>query len=297
MEKGQITGNKELMIENNNASRLSRDDRFLKKHVFMIHASSKLPLISLKLADVLLKNAFYDLLHLDTHQIEVSKMCERIGYTSRNYDHLRGALKSLIGTVIEFNLLADNDNKQVSDKSMIACNKTKNADQWHATSLLADACMEGRYCRYSYSKTMRNLIYCPSIYGLIDEEVNKQFSSKFGYHLYANCNRFRNLQTTPWFHIDVFKQLMGLKVGQYLCFKDLNKRVITVGINEVNSFSDLIISPEYKKNYSEVIAIRFSLSRKKGVPCKIKDISQNFGLVDKLKSFFCFSNEQISLVM
>jgi hypothetical protein len=82
-------------------------DQFLKKHVAAIHIGAKLSLLQRKLVNALLYNAYDELLTSKDHTISTSILCEMIGFDSKNVAYLKGALKGLMETVVEFDVLED----------------------------------------------------------------------------------------------------------------------------------------------------------------------------------------------
>ncbi|MFG6638189.1 RepB family plasmid replication initiator protein [Sulfitobacter sp. 1A12126] len=86
-----------------------RSDRreILKKNVAAIHIGAKLSLLQRKLVNALLYNAYDQLLTAREHHISASVLCEMIGFDSHNSAYLKAAIKGLMETVIEFDVLDD----------------------------------------------------------------------------------------------------------------------------------------------------------------------------------------------
>lgn len=251
--------------------------RELKKHAAVIHSASQLTLIQRKLCNALLYKAYPELQTLVIHEITIRELLDLIGFSSHNHTVVKEALKSLIKTIIEWNVLDEN-----------------NEEDWTASSILASVRLKGPYCYYSYSAHLRELLHQPSMYGRLNMEIQSQFKSAYGLVLYENCMRYRRLQYTRWFELPMFRKLMGIMGDQYPIFRDFKRRVLDVGIKEVNQFSDLEITPEFKRTARAVIAIRFLL-RTKIIPVEhklvphfviedslLQSLSTNFGLTTKL---------------
>src|SRR5580700_9581284 len=83
-------------------------DLFLKKHVGLIHCENKLTLIQRKICNILLFNALDKMNEQDTYEIPIRKLCSLIGYNSNDSRQIKEAVKTLISTVMEWNLLEDN---------------------------------------------------------------------------------------------------------------------------------------------------------------------------------------------
>jgi len=259
--------------------------RELKKHAATIHCSNTLSLLQRKVTNALLFHAYKELMLKEEHEITVKQLCRLIGYNGNNHAVIKDALKGLISTVIEWNLIDD---------------KTGN-ENWTASSILASVSLEGPLCYFAYSPRMKQLLHSPSMFGKIDLVIQSRFRSSYGLALYENCIRYRGLPNTKWFDMELFKKLMGVPAGKYDIFRDFKKRVLDKAVDEVNTYSDLIISCEYQKEGRKVLRVRFSLkdrARKTrlGQPRAQLDGTQD-SLFAKLNTIFELSVEQVEQVM
>lgn len=218
----------------------------LKKHVNAIHCSNNLTLVQRKLFNALLFNAYPDLPHKQTFEIKGKDLYKLIGYNSKDTGKLKDALLGLITIAIEWNV--------------IDCS-TGQEKKWKASSILASAELSSGTCSYEYSQVMRDFLYQPEIYGKINIELVSQFKSGYGLALYENCIRYKGLAQTPWFPIEVFRKLMGVFDDKYQAFKDFKKRVLDVGVNEVNTISPIRIVPEIERANQKVTKIRFKFAK------------------------------------
>lgn len=215
----------------------------IKKHTATIHCVNNLNLLQRKISNALLYHAYDELMTKDIHIIKIGHLCKILEINSHNYDAIKNALKALISIVIEWDVFDEN---------------TKN-EEWTASSILASVKIKDGECYYSYSPHMRELLYCPSVYGRINLIIQSKFRSSYGLALYENCTRYSNLPQTRWFTIDEFKKIMGVSNGEYEIFRDLKRRVIDKAIDEVNSYSEINIIPEYKLSGKKTIAIKFGI--------------------------------------
>ena len=83
------------------------EKRELKKHAATIHCSNTLSLLQRKITNALLYHAYKELMLKDEHEITVKQLCRLIGYQGNNHAAIKDALKGLISTVIEWNLIND----------------------------------------------------------------------------------------------------------------------------------------------------------------------------------------------
>ena len=217
--------------------------RELKKHAAAIHCSNSLSLLQRKITNALLYHAYKELLLKEEHEITVKQLCRLIGYQGNNHSAIKDALKGLISTVIEWNLINDETG----------------AENWTASSIIASVSLDGPLCYYAYSPRMKQLLHSPSMFGKIDLVIQSKFRSSYGLALYENCIRYRGLPHTKWFEMELFKKLMGVMPGKYDIFRDFKRRVLDKAIDEVNTYSDLVIMPEWIKEGRKATKIRFSL--------------------------------------
>ena len=151
-------------------------DQNLKKHIAAIHISNRLTLTQRKASNVLLYNAYENLLTARVHHIRVKDLAEAIGFNTNNLEPLKEALKTLARTVLEWNILDENGAHE----------------EWGATTLLAQAVIKSGYCIYAYSPDLCEKLYRPEIYALLNLSIQRKFSSGYALALYENCLRYRH---------------------------------------------------------------------------------------------------------
>lgn len=220
----------------------------LKKHVGAIHCSGKLSLLQRKISNILLFNAYEELGKKEEHEISIKRLCELIDYGSNDYKTIKDALRQLLVIVLEWNILHEN---------------LPDEEEWNASTILADVGIKGAVCTYSYSPKMRKLLHSPTMYGCINVAVQSRFTSNYSLALYETCARYKNLQYTKWFEVAIFRQLMGIEEGSYKAFSQFKRRIIDKAVEEINSFSDINIEPEFKKQSHWIVAIRFKINSRK----------------------------------
>ena len=218
----------------------------LKKHIAAIHSANSLSLLQRKISNALLFFAFPYLKERNEHQITIGQLCQFIGYNSRDYDSVKDALRALLTTLIEWNIV----DEQVGE------------EDWTASTYLASINIKGAVCTYEYSSRLRDLLSYPSVYGKINLVVQSRFKSAYGLALYENCARYQGMPHTKWFDLDLFKKLMGVPASNYAQFCDFKKRVLDKAIDEVNMHSDLLISPEYEYSRRAVRKVRFFIKER-----------------------------------
>lgn len=225
----------------------------LKKHVGLIHCENRLTFLQRKICNVLLFNALDDIEKNSVHQITMKRLCNLVGYRSNDVDLIKKSIKTLITTILEWNLL--DDNKFVNE-----ADHPPEDVAWTASALLAGATIKKGIVHYSYSPQIKLVLTSLEIYGRINLFVQAKFNSSYSLALYENCVRFKNIGKTTVFDLELFRSLMGLTNGQYESFKELKRNVIAVAVKEINQKADIVIEPELQKTGRTVTGIRFYIT-------------------------------------
>jgi hypothetical protein len=201
----------------------------LKKNVGLIHhvtVGNPLTLLAKKLFNALLLNAHRGLLERERHEISIQDLTTLVGFNSKNTDVLKSALRQLVETRMEWNVLGD-----------------AGESEWGVTAALAEAKLWRGVCSYAYAPTMREKLANPEVYALIDLQLQRQFKSTYTASLFENVVRYRRVGRTPVIEVDTLLGLLGLSGSKtYKQFKYLNRDVLTPAIDEINSKSDIRVS-------------------------------------------------------
>ncbi len=256
----------------------------LKKHTALIHSSNPLTLIQRKVANALLAHAYHELMDEEVHTIAIADLCRLIDFSSHNQALLKDALKTLMSTIIEWNII----NEEIVDQA------------WTASTMLASVSIKGSLCEYAYAPHLRELIHNPHLYGQVNLAVQAKFKSVYGLALYENCIRYRGVSQTRWFDLDLFKKLMGVSQGSYKTFRDLKRRVIDRAVDEVNTYSDIRIKTDMRRQGRVVKAIKFyieprrrmhALGRMQGLVKEKQNKKLNNNLLNRLVEDYKFSTD------
>jgi len=230
---------------------IERRSENFKKHIGTVHIGVPLTLLQRKIFNVLLINAYPELLDSEKYTINTSVFCELLGYDSNDIKKLEQALVVLTTTKIEWTVF-DNEKKE---------------KEWGVTTFLSGGIISGSKCTYSYSPFLKEKLYKPDIYAKINLKIQKKFSSRYALALYENCIRYKPNKdfkgSTGEWSFDQFRKLMGVSnVKLYLSFKELNRRIIKPSIEEINKNSDITIHPLLIKNGRKYEKIKFIIEFK-----------------------------------
>lgn len=217
----------------------------VKKNVAAIHVSGKLTLLQRKLSNVLLLNAYDTLTTRSQHMIDARTLCQMIGYNSNDMETLKTALRGLAETIAEWNML-----------------DAAGREEWGVSSLLAYAKLKDGVCEYGYSAALAEKLHDPKVFALINLDIQRRFTSGHALALYENCFRFVRTGSTGWWSLELFRRLMGVDGSAYYeSFKHLNAKIIKPAVAEVNRTSDIVVTPETRKQGRQVVEIRFRIER------------------------------------
>ena len=203
--------------------------------------------------NVLLANAYNELPDKEIHTVSVAELAAKLGFDSHNHDHLKVTLKSLVDCTVEWNILGKN-NKQV----------------WGAASLLGSVEIENGICTYNFPAHLRMKLYNPIMYTKLNLRLQNQFKSQYALVLWEVCFDYfsveRSRGETPFIPLERFRELMGVEIGEYSEFKDLNKKIIKPAIVEINALTDYFVEVEQKRFARKVAELKFRIARVKKFP-------------------------------
>ena len=216
-----------------------------------IHISHKITLMQQQLWNILLANAFPDLGNKNEFSISTAELLREFPET-KNTLHLKECLKELAGTVVEYNVL------------------NKDRKEWGFFTLLAEGNIKDGVCTYSYAPGLQEKLNKPTIYAKINLLIQSHFSSKFSLFLYELFVDYKGVRQTPWMELEKFRDYIGLEEGQYLQFKDLNKWAIKPALEEINTKSDVLVKPEYKREKRKVTSLKFHIQDNPNTPANLR---------------------------
>lgn len=103
------------------------------------------------------------------------------------------------------------------------------------------------------------------MFARLDLDLQKRFGSKHALTLWELCTDYlgakRDYGETPWISVDDFRLLMGIEKEEYARFNNLNLRVISPALAEVNNVSDFRVTVEYQHKGRKITALKFKMRR------------------------------------
>ena len=218
-----------------------------------IQIQSKISLLQRRAWNVLLANAYNELLDKDIYTISVTELAAKLGFDSGNQEYLKETVKALRSCEVEWNLL-NKDNKQV----------------WGVASLLASAEIKDGICTYGFAPHLRLKLHNPRVYAKLNLRLQNQFKSQYALVLWEICfdyfDRDREQGETPFIPLQTFKTLIGMGVDEYPSFPFLNRDVIKPAIKEINDLTDYRVEVEQKRHGRRVAELKFRITKVKQIP-------------------------------
>lgn len=229
------------------------------KHIGAVHISNPLSLLERKISNVLLRNAWENLLDQDVHTISIRALGDAAGFDSKNVGALKASLSSLVETTVTWNILS-RDRKNV----------------WGKSSILASVqIIDGTgICEYSYPPHLRNLLRNPNIFARLNLLIQRQFDSKYSLAMWEYASGELALagledegmgqgHMTDWIAVEALRHILGSENPAYAEYRVFNREVLRPAIAEVNRVSNLAITDtEARREKRKITALRFAITTK-----------------------------------
>jgi hypothetical protein len=237
--------------------------REIIKHSSAIQTTGEASLLERKTWNVLLLNAFDDLKKQDSFEITVRDLSRWLRFNSNDHEKLKGAIRSLVTTAVEWNILE-------KDKTV----------GWEITTLLAGAKIIDGVCIYSYNPLIKDRLSDPNIYAKLNAFEQTLLKSKYGEILWEYCKDYIGISETPWISMVTLRKIFGIKKGEYSDFRDFNKRIIKSAVQELNKVSSVYIDLKEgvlkKREGRKIVSLKF----------KIQPNTKNLPRIKKLEDAF-----------
>ncbi len=220
------------------------------KHSGAIQISTnQISLLQRKIWNILLANAFDDLLIKDEYSIKIKDLAEILKFDSNDIELIKEAVTKMQKVLVQWNVLEKDNEAWISSQFLGEVNITKQSGViW-----------------YTWGKYLREKLCNPTMYAKINLAIQSKFKSKYSLILYELCVdyfiRQQGKGETPWISIEDFKKLMGVESDKYCQeYKRLNNFVIKKAIKEINEKSDIFVTIDVKKEARKVVALKFHIA-------------------------------------
>ncbi len=220
--------------------------KYLKKHVSAVRISARIGLLARKSWNILLLNAYDELLSSRTHTIKISDLCNLTGCNTRNLKRVRSALDQLQNSKVKWNVGGDDiHNLNVG-----------------SVPLLGGYRIENGTIEYDYSAILSKMLHNPDIYAKINYLYQDAFDTSYELALWENCLRFVSVGTTGLSPVQEWRELLGATAKSYDTYTVFSKMVLKPSILGVNKKSNIEIELMTKKSGKFVVEMGFAVKSK-----------------------------------
>jgi len=229
---------------------MNTNEIIIDKHSSSIQISNKISALQRKSYNYMLKIAKNGLVknrNSKSFYVTAEELLIFFDMGKENHSYLKKELTILSETKVVYNILE----------------KNKKYKKWGSFHLIAGFEYDNGMIKYSFPHQIEEMILNPKMFGKINLVAIKGLRSRYSIALYELAEDYLNAQI-PKMEIRVFRELMGVKEGQYSNNKDLRKRVIDVAVEEINRSEIIafIISYELEKTGRKITHIKFIVHKK-----------------------------------
>jgi len=253
----------------------------VKKHIGAIRVSNPVGLISRKAWNVLLVNAYDNLLKEDEYKISVKTLSEMIGFNSKNSHALKLALQKLQTTLVEWDIGGQSEGKGVS------------FERFRSVQMLGAVDVINGEIIYDYHPKLKEVLYNPILYQKISIAQQKVFNTAYGLYLWENCLRYIGVGTTGFSTVELWRKLLGATAKTYDMYKKFKELVLTPAIKEINKLSNIYITLKTKRTGRKISHIAFDVIENKQKSLLISDGLMDIKNSHEYKSLKEFSVEDV----
>lgn len=254
-------------------------DVALKKSNAVIKTMTPLSLLDHKIIDACIFVARPKVLTQGLHVVDLDYLKWLVSFNSKNNEYLKKAFTKIQQTLIQINIIDDRNPEK---------------DLWHSTPLLYDVSITNGKLYFRVPETLQKNIADPKTWTLLSFRIKNKFTSVYAYTLYQRCRLDQFRDATNWMTVDEFREIMNPgQAGLYTKFQDLQKRVIKPAVEQINEFSDIMVTADYKRRGRTITDIRFIIEKNPALDLELdeKDLLPK-DIYDSLKEFG-LANSQI----
>lgn len=220
----------------------------LKKHVAAVWATG-LPRNARLVWNALTYHAYPSLPYADEFAVPIERLMEVLDSESKNTDHLKRTLDLLVRTTVQWDILG------LSGEEI----------EWGTHGMLSGAQIRSGQVIYRYDKPLRQALYEPERWAIIDLLLQVTLSGKYAVGLLEMIIHAYDLNAgvskCPWIELRQLRELLGADSSMYEEFKYLNRDVIKPSLDQINSKTDFQV--KMKRRGRPVSHVRFDITSAK----------------------------------
>ncbi|WP_200333212.1 replication initiation protein [Thiocystis violacea] len=203
------------------------------------------------------------------HALPIRDVFHLIGLdSSRNQDVLKDAIRSLVGTVVEWNILG-------ADR----------VDEWGVCTFLASGVIRNGKLQYILNPKIVEKINQPTLYAKIQLLVQSQIRKRHALVLYEFfLDALSRLQkTSVRVVVPVVQVYELLSVNTEMGYKFFNRDVIKPSLAEITKHTDVEVTYEANKDGRRVVELVFNVKKKDSFQLSLDFDSGRLDHVEKLE--------------
>lgn len=214
----------------------------VKKNNAIVHISNVLTGFERRLYNELLAIAQPDL-HKGERAFSapVTEVVKILDVDVHSQTHLKQAIRTLVETIIEINLLGRDSN-----------------ENWRFVSLLAEAGVSNGIVSWEYSGTMAEQLGRPETYTILSLLEMRQLDSKYTLALYELIKSFEKVGRTGVIEIQTLQKLMGV---EYADVRNFFKHVLSPALRELQQKTGWNIEEKKTKKGRNIAGVQFILKK------------------------------------
>lgn len=193
-------------------------------------SSKELTLQDRRILNLLIEHAGAAIATEEDHRIPMSYLRGR----HKGGERVKDSITRLMSTIVEVPT-KDKNGKRATRRGQFLADTTATDDESDPNGEV----------RYSFSKTMREVVSRSSYWGRLKAYVICSFQCKYALALYEGLCLRENLRISEQdISVEDFRQLIGVPPGKLSAFKHLRERAINPAVEEVNALSDFVVEVE-----------------------------------------------------
>jgi plasmid replication initiation protein len=225
----------------------------LRKHSSIIQMSNATTMLQRKSYNALLRIANEHLKKDENKRIfevNIGKMKSLIWDQAINNKHLKGMLKQMQNTNVEYNILWKDKQEVRGSFNLLSRVQTENIDNPNIGLI-----------KFEFPSIVLSWISNPRLYAKLDLFLMKSLESKHTIALYELLKDYQNLWKL-YLAIEWLRKILSIKPKQYTSISMLKRKVLDVAIAEINEKTDLTVDYTIEKEWRSVSWIWFYIGYK-----------------------------------
>lgn len=226
----------------------------VRKPTATIHIANQFTFIERKLLNSLIHHAQNKNNRLDGSKksLKLTQVLQDIGCNTRNHSVLKKSLRSLVGTIIEWNVLSQD--------------KTRS---WGVCTFLSSGELSRGEVHYRLNPELVDQVNYPSLFAIMRIEIQSKLTGKYPLIIYEYlidhlCRNKKNYFVIKDVSIEDIYTICGV-TKTYLNtdkFRHFNNKILNPTIKEINDLTDINVEIELTKQARKVNAITFKVKKK-----------------------------------